>query len=53
MDPFGSETIDAVVNVRFIAATNRDPKIATEEGILTLVVETSVSICSCLARKEW
>ena len=30
----GSETIDAVVNVRFIAATNRDPKLATEEGIL-------------------
>jgi DNA-binding NtrC family response regulator len=30
----GSETIDAVVNVRFIAATNRDPKDATEEGIL-------------------
>ncbi len=30
----GSETIDAVVNVRFIAATNRDPKVATEEGIL-------------------
>ncbi len=30
----GSETIDAVVNVRFIAATNRDPKVATEEGVL-------------------
>jgi transcriptional regulator with PAS, ATPase and Fis domain len=30
----GSETVDAIVNVRFIAATNRDPKQATEEGIL-------------------
>ncbi len=30
----GSETIDAVVNVRFIAATNRDPREATEQGIL-------------------
>lgn len=30
----GSETTDAVVNVRFIAATNRDPDQAVEEGIL-------------------
>jgi transcriptional regulator with PAS, ATPase and Fis domain len=30
----GSETTDAVVNVRFIAATNRDPGQATDEGIL-------------------
>lgn len=30
----GSETTDAVVNVRFIAATNRDPHEATDEGIL-------------------
>jgi DNA-binding NtrC family response regulator len=30
----GSETIDAIVNVRFIAATNRDPKEATETGVL-------------------
>lgn len=30
----GSETTDAVVNVRFIAATNRDPERAVEEGIL-------------------
>jgi DNA-binding NtrC family response regulator len=30
----GSENIDAVVNVRFIAATNRDPQVATDEGIL-------------------
>jgi DNA-binding NtrC family response regulator len=30
----GSETTDAVVSVRFIAATNRDPKEATEEGAL-------------------
>ncbi len=30
----GSENIDAVVNVRFIAATNRDPQEATEQGIL-------------------
>lgn len=30
----GSETTDAVVNVRFIAATNRDPRQAVEEGIL-------------------
>lgn len=30
----GSETTDAVVNVRFIAATNREPIEATEAGIL-------------------
>jgi DNA-binding NtrC family response regulator len=30
----GSETVDARVNVRFIAATNRDPHTAVEEGIL-------------------
>jgi DNA-binding NtrC family response regulator len=30
----GSESIDAVVNVRFIAATNRDPQEATEQGLL-------------------
>lgn len=30
----GSEQTDAVVNVRFIAATNRDPEVATEEGVL-------------------
>lgn len=30
----GSESTDAVVNVRFIAATNRDPEEAVEEGIL-------------------
>jgi DNA-binding NtrC family response regulator len=30
----GSESTDAVVNVRFVAATNRDPQEATEEGIL-------------------
>lgn len=30
----GSETTDAVVNVRFIAATNREPLEATEEGVL-------------------
>ncbi len=30
----GSEGIDAVVNVRFIAATNRDPLDATQEGVL-------------------
>jgi DNA-binding NtrC family response regulator len=30
----GSEATDAVVNVRFIAATNRDPEQAVEEGIL-------------------
>lgn len=30
----GSNTTDAVVNVRFLAATNRDPKEATEQGIL-------------------
>jgi transcriptional regulator with GAF, ATPase, and Fis domain len=26
--------VDAVVNVRFIAATNRDPKEATDQGTL-------------------
>lgn len=30
----GSETTDAVVNVRFIAATNRDPAEATGDGVL-------------------
>jgi DNA-binding NtrC family response regulator len=30
----GSETNDAVVNVRFIAATNRDPEEATNQGLL-------------------
>ncbi|HEX7050648.1 MAG TPA: sigma-54 dependent transcriptional regulator [Longimicrobiales bacterium] len=30
----GSETTDAVVNVRFIAATNRDPDQAVEQGAL-------------------
>jgi DNA-binding NtrC family response regulator len=30
----GSETTDAVVNVRFVAATNRDPNEATAEGAL-------------------
>lgn len=30
----GSTRTDAVVNVRFIAATNRDPKEAVEEGVL-------------------
>ncbi len=30
----GSESVDAVVNVRFVAATNRDPKQAVEEGLL-------------------
>jgi len=30
----GSETTDAVVNVRFIAATNTDPDKITEDGIL-------------------
>lgn len=30
----GSEQTDAVVDVRFIAATNRDPEAATEEGVL-------------------
>jgi DNA-binding NtrC family response regulator len=30
----GSETTDSVVNVRFVAATNRDPREATEEGNL-------------------
>ena len=30
----GSESVDAMVNVRFIAATNRDPREAVEKGIL-------------------
>jgi DNA-binding NtrC family response regulator len=30
----GSEDVDAVVNVRFIAATNRDPQAAAEAGVL-------------------
>jgi DNA-binding NtrC family response regulator len=30
----GSETVDAVVNVRFIAATNRSPEEATASGVL-------------------
>ncbi len=30
----GSETADAVVNVRFIAATNREPDVAVTEGLL-------------------
>jgi DNA-binding NtrC family response regulator len=30
----GSETTDSVVNVRFVAATNRDPREATDEGSL-------------------
>ena len=30
----GSESVDAIVNVRFIAATNRDPREAMESGIL-------------------
>jgi DNA-binding NtrC family response regulator len=30
----GSETVDSIVNVRFIAATNRDPREATDEGTL-------------------
>ena len=30
----GSETNDAVVNVRFLAATNRDPEEATAQGLL-------------------
>ena len=30
----GSETVDAVVNVRFITATNRDPEQAVEDGVL-------------------
>jgi DNA-binding NtrC family response regulator len=30
----GSESVDAIVNVRFIAATNRDPEEATEDGEL-------------------
>ena len=30
----GSESVDAIVNVRFVAATNRDPQEATEDGLL-------------------
>jgi DNA-binding NtrC family response regulator len=30
----GSETADAIVNVRFIAATNREPDVAVSEGLL-------------------
>ena len=30
----GSETVDAVVNVRFVASTNRNPEEATKTGIL-------------------
>ena len=30
----GSESIDSVLNVRFIAATNRDPRESTDEGTL-------------------
>ena len=30
----GSEAADAVVNVRFIAATNREPELAVSEGLL-------------------
>jgi DNA-binding NtrC family response regulator len=30
----GSESADAVVNVRFIAATNREPEVAVTEGLL-------------------
>jgi DNA-binding NtrC family response regulator len=30
----GSESVDAVVNVRFIAATNRDPREAVDQGVL-------------------
>ena len=30
----GSEDVDAVVNVRFITATNRDPQAAAEAGVL-------------------
>jgi DNA-binding NtrC family response regulator len=30
----GSETVDAVVDVRFISATNRDPQEAVDKGIL-------------------
>jgi DNA-binding NtrC family response regulator len=30
----GSESVDAIVNVRFIAATNSDPREAVEKGVL-------------------
>ena len=30
----GSESVDATVDVRFVAATNRDPREATEDGVL-------------------
>lgn len=30
----GSESVDATVDVRFVAATNRDPRQAVEEGVL-------------------
>jgi DNA-binding NtrC family response regulator len=30
----GSEKVDSVVNVRFVAATNRDPQVAVEAGVL-------------------
>ena len=30
----GSESVDAIVNVRFVAATNRDPEEAMESGLL-------------------
>ncbi|HEY0304911.1 MAG TPA: sigma-54 dependent transcriptional regulator [Longimicrobiales bacterium] len=30
----GSESVDAMVNVRFLAATNREPEQALEEGVL-------------------
>lgn len=30
----GSESVDAIVNVRFVAATNRDPEEAMEAGVL-------------------
>ena len=30
----GSESVDAIVNVRFVAATNRDPEDAVKDGVL-------------------